>query len=134
MTEKKQTPKFAMDFVGFASYSDNMTEASIALVPDFDLKGVISTLTDLKDGSRVITLIFQRSEKKLSRTGYKLTEEWTLPAKEELKTTGPQHNGECVNPADCPREDEDCLNFPKGKCLKDWGNLTNPAKDARKEP
>jgi hypothetical protein len=78
-------PKFAMDFVGFSSYSDNMTEASIAIVPDFDLKGVVSTLTTLEDGSRVITLIFQRSEKKLSRTGYKLTEEWTLPNKQMEK-------------------------------------------------
>lgn len=24
----------------------------------------------------------------------------------------------CVNPADCPRRDEDCLNFPHDQCLK----------------
>jgi len=81
--EKKQKPKFAMDFVGFASYSDNITEASIALIPDFDLVGVTSTLTDDKEGSRVVTMLYHRSEKKLGRRGYSLKQEWEIPAKEE---------------------------------------------------
>lgn len=91
--ERKQKPKFAMDFVGFASYGISHIEASIAVIPDFDLVGATSTLTDAEEGSRVITLIFRRSEKKLGRRGYSLKQEWKiLPNKKTIrgKQTGEQ--------------------------------------------
>lgn len=72
-----QKPKFAMDFVGFAGMGSIKTvEATIALTPDYDLVGVVSSFTS-KDGSRVLTLIFRPSDGKLGRKGYSLKEEWT---------------------------------------------------------
>ena len=75
MSEKKES-KFAMDFVGFSSMGSlNQVEATIALTPDYDIVGVVSSFT-YKDGSRVLTLIFRSSDKKLGRRGYSLKEEW----------------------------------------------------------
>jgi hypothetical protein len=73
--KKGELPKFAMDFVGFASMGLNRIEASIALTPDYDLQAVVSTFI-AEDGSRVLTLIFGPSDKKLGRKGYSLKEEW----------------------------------------------------------
>jgi hypothetical protein len=74
MSEKK--PKFAMEFVGFTSMgSVGIVEATVALTPEYDLKAVSSTYLH-KDGSRVLTLIFGRSDMKLERKGYSLHEEW----------------------------------------------------------
>jgi hypothetical protein len=89
VTDKE--PNFAMNFVGFAGMGSIKTvEASIALTPEYDLVGVISAYTH-KDGSRVLTLIFRPSDKKLGRKGYSLKEEWkqepqsdaNLPIKKE---------------------------------------------------
>ena len=89
MTEEKK--KFAMDFVGFSSMgSTHHIEASIALTPEYDLKGVTSSYV-WKDGSRVLTLIFGLSDKELGRKGYSLKEEW----KQE-----PPSN--CVDESDAP--------------------------------
>jgi hypothetical protein len=79
---EKQTPKFAMDFVGYSSMGSIRTvEASIALTPDYDIIGVVSSLVG-KDGSRVVTLIFRPSDKKLGRRGYSLKEEWEQKPRE----------------------------------------------------
>jgi hypothetical protein len=84
MTEKKE-PKFAMDFVGFASMGSlGLVEATIALTPEYDLGGVVSSFT-FKDGSRVLTLIFKLSDKQLGRKGYSLKEEWNQDSPESTK-------------------------------------------------
>ena len=67
-------PKFSMEFVGFANYGLTI-EASIALTPEYDLKAVTSSLL-FKDGGRVVTLIFRKSDKVLGRKGYSLKEKW----------------------------------------------------------
>jgi hypothetical protein len=72
---EKEKPKFAMDFVGFASMGLGTVEAVIALTPEYDLKAIDSTFLH-KDGSRVITLVFRPSDTKLCRKGYSLKEEW----------------------------------------------------------
>lgn len=82
---KDKEPKFAMDFVGFSSMGSlHQVEASIALTPGYDLKGVVSSFPHA-DGSRVLTLIFGLSDKKLGRKGYSLKEEWNQTPQQELK-------------------------------------------------
>ena len=82
MSEK---PKFAMDFVGFSSMgTPSIVEASIALTPEYDIKAVVSSHVH-KDGSRVVTLVFGRSDGKLGRKGYSLKEEWTREPQNELE-------------------------------------------------
>lgn len=94
MTEnEKKAPKFAMDFVGFASMGSVGVEASIALTPEWDLKSVSSTYVH-KDGSRVITLFFGKSDKKLGRKGYSLKEEWSQEPKGEVQFIVKEKQGE----------------------------------------
>jgi len=76
MTQERKLPKFAMEFVGFASMgSTGHIEATIAMTPEYDIKSVSSDYV-WKDGSRVIQLNFGLSDKKLGRKGYSLKEEW----------------------------------------------------------
>ena len=82
MSEEKT--KFAMDFVGFASMGSVGIEASIAVTPEWDIKSVSSSYIH-KNGSRVITLFFGKSDKKLGRKGYSLKEEWTQEPKGEVQ-------------------------------------------------
>ena len=74
MSEQKKKPKFWIDFVGFADCG-LMIEANLALSPEYDLKGIVSSHL-VSDGSRVITLIFRPKEPELGRRGYSLKQEW----------------------------------------------------------